>query len=132
MAIGVIAVATGLTLLFSPIAFNLYRAGTSDVPIQSISELPPVDLDVPNLVLAGAELLFSPLKPFFDFILQYLITPLILIGFTILFFLAQYWLFKLYFKLGKAIFTGIKDVMLKIHFTERSKELLKTFTNTFS
>ncbi len=92
-------------------------------------ELGFTSLNSSNLLTLGVHGVVSPFVSVWQFLLEYLITPLILIGFAILFIVAQYWLFKLYFKLGKNIYIGVLKVIETLSFSENkwSQKLQKFF-----
>lgn len=87
-------------------------------------------IDPPSLLSIGLESVTSPFASIGNFLLDFLITPLVLIAFAILFFVAQYWLFKLYFGLGKKLFEGISKVMEKLNFSDnKENSVIRKITN---
>lgn len=94
----------------------------------SVHSLGSESLNPTSLIDIGLDAITSPFASIGNFLLDFLITPLILIAFAILFFTAQYWLFKLYFKLGKSIYDGVVKVVEKITLSNENNGLVSKFS----
>lgn len=125
-ALGTIATITAIT------SYSLTKSFISGSGIfGSVHYLGSGVLERPSLLSSVGEAITSPFTAIIQFLLEYLITPLILIGFLILFFASQYYLIKAYFVLGKHISTGVLKIIDKMHLTEKSKEMTQHLSKMF-
>lgn len=97
----------------------------------TIFQFEPELLNPSSIFQVGLDSISSPFSLIGNFLLEYLITPFILISFLILFFVAQYWLFRLYFKLGKSIFDGVVTIAQKINL-ESNNPILNKLKDIFN
>jgi len=129
MAIGLIVLGTLATLTFIS-TFSLTKGIVASGGILGgVHYLGSASLDKPSLLSSIGDAITSPFTEISQFLLDYFVTPLILIGFLVLFFFAQYWLIKMYFIFGKKIIEGLKVIIDKLHLKDKGNEILQHFKN---
>ena len=120
----VLSVLIGTTIGF------ITTTGTEGV-LSSESYLGSESLNPASFFQAGVDAITSPFTDLWNFLTYDILAPIILIIFAILFFTAQYWLFKLYFKLGRELIKGITNIINKISFLKEKNNFVNKFTSFF-
>ena len=123
VAITTIIIVATVLAVGVPTGVTIYESISSG----SVVILDPVSLAVSKLSTSLADGLGLIFTGIWDWLLYNIIAPLLAIVFVALFFIGQYYLFKLYFFAGKFVFNKIFSILNKINKIDFIKEEIEEF-----